>query len=114
MTKQIEAMKLALEFIEYHSMYWNGTGSHPQSIVTALREVLDEPVQERRVQQQFMDEEILYLYTPRREWVSLTDEEIYGEGNNHEKVAKDGSGWFDRGSFARAIDELLRTKNEQA
>lgn len=67
MTKQIEAMKLALEFIEYHSMYWNGTGSHPQSIVTALREVLDEPVQERRVQQQFMDEEVLYLYTPRRE-----------------------------------------------
>jgi hypothetical protein len=47
----------------------------------------------------------------RTEWVRLTDEEIYGEGRNHEKFAKDGSEWFDRGSFARAIEAKLKEKN---
>ena len=37
-----EAMKLALEFVEYHSKYWNGEGQHPQEIATALREALAE------------------------------------------------------------------------
>ena len=35
-------MKLALEFVEYHSKYWNGEGQHPQEIATALREALAE------------------------------------------------------------------------
>ena len=82
MTKD-EALKLALEALE--SCGWNdGYNGKTQyfddlevgNAITALREVLDhieerlemvEPAQERRVQQQFMDEEVLYLYTPRRE-----------------------------------------------
>lgn len=31
------AMKQALEFIEQHSKYWNGSGEHPQEIVTNLK-----------------------------------------------------------------------------
>ena len=85
MTKD-EAMKLALEALE--SCGWNdGYNGKTQyfddlevgNAITALREALDhyeerlemvEPVQERRVQQQFMDEEVLYSAPPRREWVS--------------------------------------------
>lgn len=47
----------------------------------------------------------------RRAWVGLTDEEIYTESRNHEKWAKDGSEWFSRGSFARAIEARLKEKN---
>jgi hypothetical protein len=41
------AMKLALEFVEYHSKYWNGEGQHPQEIATALREALAEQPHEQ-------------------------------------------------------------------
>jgi hypothetical protein len=44
-------------------------------------------------------------------WVGLTDEEIYGEGSKHEKFAKNGNEWFDRGSFARAVEAKLKEKN---
>lgn len=37
------AAKLGLEFIEYHSKYWNGSGTHPQDAITALRGVLWTP-----------------------------------------------------------------------
>ena len=42
-----ETMKLALEFVEYHSKYWNGEGQHPQEIATALREALAEQSAQR-------------------------------------------------------------------
>jgi len=42
----------------------------------------------------------------------LTDEEIYTEARNHEKFAKDGREWFDRGSFARAIEAAHGIKGE--
>lgn len=45
------------------------------------------------------------------EWKGLTNEEIYGEGGKHEKFAKNGNEWFDRGSFARAIEAKLKEKN---
>ena len=48
---------------------------------------------------------------PQREWHGLTDEEIYGEGGKHEKFSKNGNEWFDRGSFARAIEAKLRERN---
>ena len=90
MTKQTEAMRLALAWIKGNSEHdqlcdvldLDDEGKHKpcscglENAITALREALDhyeerlemvEPVQERRVQQQFMDEEVLYLYTPRRE-----------------------------------------------
>jgi hypothetical protein len=47
----------------------------------------------------------------KRQWVGLTDEEIYTEARSHEKWAKDGSEWFSRGSFARAIEAKLKEKN---
>jgi len=47
----------------------------------------------------------------QRTWVGLTDEEIYTEARNHEKFAKDGREWFDRGSFARAIETKFKEKN---
>jgi hypothetical protein len=53
----------------------------------------------------------LYTHPPQRTWVGLTDEEIYTESRSHEKWAKDGSEWFSRGSFARAIEAKLKEKN---
>jgi hypothetical protein len=38
-------MQQALEFIESHSKYWNGSADHPQTIVESLRAELAEPEQ---------------------------------------------------------------------
>lgn len=53
------------------------------------------------------------VIAPKREWVGLTDAEIYSEGGKHEKFAKNGNEWFDRGSFARAIEAAhgIKEKN---
>ena len=40
MTDLHTAAKLALDFVEYHSKYWNGEGQHPQEIATTLRQAL--------------------------------------------------------------------------
>ena len=55
--------------------------------------------------------EAVFSAQPQREWVGLTDAEIYSEGGEHEKFAKNGNEWFDRGSFARAIEAKLKEKN---
>jgi len=49
----------------------------------------------------------LYAAPPRREWVPLTDEEIKAIWN---PVAIDGGAQ----AFARAIEQALRSRNEQA
>ena len=45
MTELEKAARQALEFVEYHSKYWNGEGPHPQEIATTLRQALDQPAQ---------------------------------------------------------------------
>jgi hypothetical protein len=42
MTTLREAAQHTLDFIENHSRYWNGTGVHPQTIVSDLRAALAE------------------------------------------------------------------------
>jgi hypothetical protein len=47
-----EAAQMALDFVESHSKYWNGTGAHPQTIVIALREALaEQPAEQEPVAQ---------------------------------------------------------------
>jgi hypothetical protein len=53
----------------------------------------------------------LYAASPKHTWVGLTDDEIYTEGGKHEKFAKNGGEWFDRDSFAHAIEAKLKEKN---
>ena len=53
----------------------------------------------------------LYAAPPKREWVGLTDEEIQDFGYEAEKFDKSNSEWFDRFSFARAIEAKLKEKN---
>ena len=50
----------------------------------------------------------LYTTPPQRK--PLTDEQIYTEARKHEKFAKDGREWYDRGSFARAIEAAHNIK----
>jgi hypothetical protein len=38
-----EAAQMAIGFVEYHSKYWNGVGTHPQEIAEALRAALALP-----------------------------------------------------------------------
>lgn len=73
-----------------------------------VHRAMSEPSLEWRKPKDCLSAEPLYT---KREWVGLTEADIYGEGRNHEKFAKDGSEWFDRGSFARAIEAKLRGKN---
>lgn len=129
MTKD-EAIKMALDALEANVIGTSGRMPKTHAAITALREALDEPKQEPVAYINAVDDwagfpkliisdkpkegfKPVYFAPPRRQWVGLTDEEIYGEGNNHEKVAKDGSGWFDRGSFARAISAKLKEKNHE-
>jgi len=41
MTTLRQAAKQALDFVEFHSKYWNGSGEHPQKIVSDLRQTLE-------------------------------------------------------------------------
>lgn len=48
---------------------------------------------------------VVPLYTrPQPKRQPLTDERIYKMGLEHKRIAKDGAEWFDRESFARAIE----------
>lgn len=120
MTKQIEAMRLALEALEYHQ---DQTRPIQRTIdtITALREALDEPVQEPvgYFEQEYVGGPVLFYQVnysekdnpgviplfaapPRREWVSLTDEEI-----NNIAVYP----WGKTADLVRAISDKLKEKN---
>ena len=90
MTKD-EAMRMALEALEANVIGTSGRMPKTHEAITALREALNEPEQEPVAwiseggdvarSKAWMDEmgfacSPLYPAPPRREWVSLTDEEI--------------------------------------
>jgi hypothetical protein len=53
----------------------------------------------------------LYTHPPRREWRSLSDEELTALGIIHSRYQEESletGGWFD---FARAVEAVLRSKN---
>jgi len=43
MTKEIEVLKIALEFAEDHLRHWSGVGRSGREVVAAIKEVLDKP-----------------------------------------------------------------------
>ena len=43
MTKEIEVLKMALEFVEDHLRHWSGIGRSGREVVAAIKEVLDKP-----------------------------------------------------------------------
>ena len=43
MTKEIEVLKMALEFAEDHLRHWSGVGRSGREVVVAIKEVLDKP-----------------------------------------------------------------------
>ena len=46
-----------------------------------------------------------------REWVGLTTEEFVHISYEHQRYDESNEPWFDRGGFARAIEQLLKEKN---
>ena len=54
----------------------------------------------------------LYTAPPKREWVSLTDEEIHDLIYVSQKIDASNSPWFDCLGFYRAIDAKLKEKNQ--
>ena len=123
MSKQIEALKLALEALE--------TSMYPQQkqlqAITAIKEALAQPEQEPVAWgMEQSDGEILDVITPeeharleggytiplyrhpQRTWVGLTDDEIL---EKCESVPDYDIGNYDLIQFARAIEAKLRSKN---
>ena len=105
MSKQIEALKLALEALE--------CTEYPQDhydAITAIKEVLAQPEQEpvAWIDKMVIDVPNQILYTPpQRTWVGLMDEEIKRIG----KLDLDSNYfglWYD---FAKAIEAKLKEKN---
>ena len=113
MTKD-EALRLALDALEFDSFY--GTGK--QEAITAIKAALeakDEPVAwwipkhkapDMVSKVRWSDEcEPLYTTPPQRTWVGLTDEEVTwlcNTAKSHEQT------W---GMFVRAIEAKLKEKN---
>jgi hypothetical protein len=48
----------------------------------------------------------------KREWVSLTDEEIQDLSYLSQKIDASNAAWFDRLGFAKAIEQALKEKNQ--
>jgi hypothetical protein len=48
---------------------------------------------------------------PKKQWVSLTDEDIQDLSYLSQKIDASNSEWFDRWGFARAIEAKLKEKN---
>jgi hypothetical protein len=74
MTTLREAAQHTLDFIENHSRYWNGTGVHPQTIVSDLRAALAEDHNEEVLE---MVEPVAWMYdtiaqdgSVLKDWVS--------------------------------------------
>lgn len=62
----------------------------------------------------FTDHELepLYAAPPKKQWVSLTDEEIQDLSYLSQKIDASNAAWFDRLGFARAIEAKLKEKNQ--
>ena len=62
----------------------------------------------------FTDHELepLYAAPQKREWVSLTDDEIQDLSYLSQKIDEGNAEWFDRLEFARSIEAKLKEKNQ--
>jgi hypothetical protein len=121
-----EAMQMALEVLEILTDGYDGTEVGVEiEAITALRQALDteqEPVAFINVEEQKLEwakltlwhtptvvklpKIPLYTAPPKREWVGLTDEEIWSNGSR--------LSLSERGirEFARAIEAKLKEKNQ--
>ena len=54
----------------------------------------------------------LYAAPPKKQLVSLTDDEIQDLSYLSQKIDEGNSPWFDRLEFARAIEAKLKEKNQ--
>jgi hypothetical protein len=105
MTKEREALKLALECIEAwdrgcsHDDYWRDI----EDAITAIKEALAQPAQE-------LDELTiaymsgLYDGKKKRPWVELTDEEVQLYAVKHRRLVN-------APAFYKAIEAALKEKN---
>ena len=115
-----EALRLALEVLADLGMkHYENTGEvlykNTYTAIKAALEAKDEPVAQPEVRtgnclRVGVCASEGHKIQPQRK--PLTDEEIYTEARNHEKFAKDGREWFDRGTFARAIEAAHGIKEE--
>ncbi len=48
---------------------------------------------------------------PKKQWVSLTEEEIQDLSYLSQKIDEGNAAWFDRLGFARAVEQALKEKN---
>lgn len=48
----------------------------------------------------------------KKEWVSLTDDEIQDLSYLSQKIDEGNAEWFDRLGFAKAIEQALKEKNQ--
>jgi hypothetical protein len=58
------------------------------------------------------DGQPLFSAPPKKQWVSLTDEEIQDLSYMYQKIDASNSPWFDRWGFAQAIEAKLKEKNK--
>ena len=114
MSKQIDALKLALEALKENQHLVADNERHAyvmeyNSIIEKCEEALAEPEQEPATKEQIREAMIfnlpLYTTPPQRTWVGLEEDEV--EACFHH-VDEAGLGLFD---FAEAIEAKLKEKN---
>ncbi len=116
MNKQIEALKMAIEFIERHV-----EADEYDWLIQACKEALAEAENPELVAVQYLykvdkdNPEMIPLYTHPATWQSLSDDEIeYLECLKappvHPDFINDDSWYY----FARAIEQALKEKNHNS
>ena len=111
MNKQIEALKMAIEALEgIDECYWEHTVL--QSCKEALAEAEKQEIGEAEIRQMLKEIEWCHKELEKKEWQSLSDDEIQNELKN----------MWDKGlipsysivEFARAIEQALKEKNHES
>jgi hypothetical protein len=98
-------MQLALEVLEKVITAFGSGLTLQQNAITVLRQALvdADDTSQKRVDEKAKRE---------HEWVGLTDEEIQDLSYLSEKIDASNWEWFDRWGFARAIEQVLKEKNQ--
>jgi hypothetical protein len=109
---EIQALRQALE-TEQEPVAWrtfDGEGGYDYRSYE-MNETYDKEWSERNPNHKGWVEP-LYTAPPKREWVSLTDEEIHDLIYVSQKIDASNSPWFDCLGFYRAIEQALKEKNQ--
>ena len=117
MNKQIEALKMAIEALEKAQHYMqcdmgiDTIDTALDSCKEAIAEAEEKEIGEAEIRQMLKEIEWCHQELAKKEWQSLSDDELRIIQDNSWIIHYDGSKAFNTFIFARAIEQALKEKN---